>query len=833
MRSSCSMREYNFKAIELKWMHYWEEHKTFKSLFEKEKNKYYVLVMFPYPSGRLHMGHVRNYVIGDLIARYKRMKGFNVLHPIGWDAFGLPAENAAMKQKVHPAKWTHENINFMKAQLKKIGISYDWERELATCDEEYYKWGQWLFVKFFEKRLAYKKKSAVNWCPKCQTVLANEQVIDGGCWRCDSQVELKQLEQWFFKITDYAQRLLDDHHLLEGKWPERVLAMQKNWIGRSEGVVVNFKWEDNKDFPIFTTRPDTIYGVTFMALSPESPLADEIINKADKKLQKELIHFIDKVKQQNIEKRRSGEYEKEGIFTGKYIINPLNNTKVPLYMANFVLMEYGTGAIMAVPAHDQRDFEFAQKYKIPIRVVIHPERETLIPEKMTQAFVDEGIMTNSNPFDGRKNTEAIELIMDYIEEKKMGQRVVNYKIKDWLISRQRYWGNPIPIIYCDKCGVVPVPEKDLPVKLPDDIKIEAEGGSPLAKSKEFVNTQCPKCGSAAKRETDTMDTFVDSSWYFARYCSPRYDKAPFEKNEVNYWMAVDQYVGGIEHAILHLLYSRFFNKVMKDLDLLNVSEPFIKLLTQGMVKKDGSAMSKSRGNVVDPDDMIAQYGADTLRIFILFASPPEKDFEWSDKGIEGSSRFVNRVWKFINDHIDDIKKHKDKKLQIDQLNEGQRQIYIYYNKTIKKITEDMEKTFHFNTSIASVMELMNELTKYNFKDETDFILLNEIVRNLLIILNPFIPFLTEEIWQEIGYGQTAYEQNWPCYHQEYTTFNTYTLVVQINGKIRSKIEMEIDTAVDKMREIAINDTRVKELIQGKEIVKIIPVLNKLVNIVVR
>ncbi len=826
------MREYNFKEIENKWLKYWEENKVFKTKYDKDKKKYYVLVMFPYPSGRIHMGHVRNYVIGDLIARFKRMNGYNVLHPIGWDAFGLPAENAAINKGIHPAKWTYENIEYMKSQLKKIGISYDWDREIATCDEEYYKWGQWFFIKFYEKGLAYRKKSNVNWCPKCKTVLANEQVIDGKCWRCDSEVVQKDLEQWFFKITDYAEELLKDHKLLEGKWPERVLLMQKNWIGRSEGITVNFKFEDGKDLPIFTTRPDTIYGVTFMALSPESPIVDYILSKVDEKKKEEIINFVEEVKKESIEKRRSGDYDKKGLFTGLYVINPLNNDKIPLYLANFVLMEYGTGAIMAVPAHDERDFQFAKKYNIPIKVVIEPENKKLDPEKMENAYTESGIMKNSAQFNGMKNKEAMEKIKDYIEEKGFGKRTVNYRLKDWLISRQRYWGNPIPIIYCDKCGIVPVPEKDLPVKLPTDVKFEFEGGSPLAKNEKFIKTKCPKCGGEARREVDTMDTFVDSSWYYARYCSPHYDKLPFEKEEANYWMNVDQYIGGIEHAILHLLYARFFNKVMKDLGLLENEEPFAALLTQGMVIKDGAKMSKSKGNVVDPDDMIEKYGADTLRLFILFAAPPERDLEWSDKGIEGSFRFIKRVWNFIQSNLENIKNISEN-IDITSLSDKQRKLYILLNITIKKVTDDLNGDFHFNTSISTIMELINEITKYQFKTEEDFSLLKYIIKRLLIILSPFTPFLTEELWQEIGFEKTIFKHGWIEYDKSHLSFNTYTMVIQINGKVRSKIEIEKGTSPEKMKELALNDEKIKKWIENKEIIKIIPVKDKLINIVIK
>lgn len=827
------MSNYNFKEIEKRWLKHWEDEKVFQALLEKEKEKFYILIMFPYPSGKIHIGHVRNYMLGDLIARYKKMKGYNVLNPIGWDAFGLPAENAAIEKGIHPAKWTYQNIDHMKSQLKRLGFSYDWDREVATCNEDYYKWNQWFFVKFFERGLAYKKKSSVNWCSKCGTVLANEQVIDGLCWRCDTTVELKELEQWFVKITEYADALLDDHEILKDNWPERVLTMQKNWIGRSEGVNVNFKLHNEEDFPIFTTRPDTIYGVTFMALSPEHPYVKAILNEADDSLRKKLDDFLNKVRKEDIEKRRSGDYEKEGLFTGKYVTNPLNKKKVPLYLANFVLMEYGTGAIMAVPAHDQRDFEFARKYDIPVEVVIHPEGEDLDPEKMEEAFIDDGIMIHSEPFDGKGNREAMGLIMDYIEEKEYGKRAIHFRLKDWLVSRQRYWGTPIPIIYCEKCGPLPVPEEDLPVVLPKDIKLEAEGGSALTRCEDFLNTKCPKCDGPAKRETDTMDTFVDSSWYYARYCSPHFSEKPFKREDADYWMNVDQYIGGIEHAILHLLYSRFYNKVMKDLDLLEPKEPFKRLLTQGMVIKDGQKMSKSKGNVVDPDDMIEKYGVDTVRLFILFAAPPEKDLDWSDKGVEGASRFINRLWKYINEKMEIIKKHKDHVIELNSLTEEQKRLYTLLNKTVKKFTDDLEKTYHFNTSVASMMEFFNELSRYNFKDDNDGILLSEICKKCLLVLYPYIPFLTEELWHMIEYEGYLYQQQWPEFNPDFLAFNTYIMVVQVNGKIRSKIDTALDTEPDEMKEIALNDDKVKEWTNGKEIVKVIPVKNKLVNIVVK
>jgi leucyl-tRNA synthetase len=826
------MESYNFKNIEEELLEIWEKNKIFRVKDNKDLKKFYCLVMFPYPSGRIHMGHVRNYVIGDVIARYKRMQGYNVLHPIGWDAFGLPAENAALEKKIHPAKWTYDNIDYMRKELKRLGISYNWEREVTTCDEEYYKWNQWFFIKFYEKGLVYRKESYANWCPKCETVLANEQVIDGKCWRCDSEVEYKKLNQWFFKITDYAEELLEGHNLLKNGWPEKVLIMQKNWIGKSYGVTINFKLEDGKDFPIFTTRPDTIYGVTFMAISPEHPFVDEIVDKAEKNLKEELIKFLQRVKKVNIEKRRTGEYEKEGIWTGYYVINPLTKERVPLYIANFVLMEYGTGAIMCVPAHDQRDFEFAKKYKLPIKIVIKPFDYELDPEKMESAYVDDGIQVNSGEFNGLPNRIAMEKIIDYIEANKLGKRSINYKLKDWLISRQRYWGTPIPIIYCSKCGIVPVPENDLPVKLPKEVEITFKGGSPLEKVKEFVNVKCPKCGSDAKRETDTMDTFVDSSWYYARYCSPDEKNSPFNKKDTEYWLPVDQYIGGIEHATMHLLYARFFHKVMRDLGLVNSDEPFLNLLTQGMVIKDGAKMSKSKGNIVDPDDMINKYGADTLRIFILFAAPPETELEWSDKGIEGAHRFVNRIWNFIAKNFDNI---KDIKFEIEpeKLNNSQKNLYIYLNKTIKKFIDDIEKSFHFNTAIASVMEFLNELIKYDYKTETDYKLLKFCIKNILLLLNPIAPFFTERLWRNLNFENAIYENPFPSPDENYLRFNTYKMVVQINGKLRNLIEVEYNLSEEEMKEKALSDDKIKKYIEGKEILKIITVKNKLVNIVIK
>lgn len=861
---------YPYEEIELKWQKEWERVKLFKTERDDSREKFYCLEMFPYPSGKIHVGHVRNYSIGDVIARYKRMRGYNVLHPIGWDAFGLPAENAAIERNIHPAKWTRSNISNMKNQLKRLGFSYDWDREIATYMPEYYRWNQWIFLQMYKKGLAYKKEAAVNFCPKCNTVLANEQVEDGKCWRCGTEVVEKELSQWFIKITDYAEELLEYLDKLPG-WPERVKLMQKNWIGRSEGVLVNFKL-DGKDFPIFTTRPDTIYGVTFMAIAPEHPIVEEIIQEADNK--EELKAFVDRVKREDKIKRSSEDYEKEGIFTGKYVLNPLNGEKVPLYIANFVLMEYGTGAIMAVPGHDQRDFEFAKKYGLPIKVVIQNRDRSLNPETMKEAYVDDGINVDSGPITGMPNREGIEKIIDYIEEKGLGRRTVNYRLKDWLISRQRYWGTPIPVVYCEKCGIVPVDEDDLPVILPEDVEFTG-GDNPLKSSKSFVETKCPKCGGEAVRETDTMDTFVDSSWYFERYCSPYYDRLPFRREDVDYWMNVDQYIGGIEHAILHLLYARFFTKFLRDIGLVDVDEPFERLLTQGMVTKESyyceehgylfpsevsddlkcrkcdrpvtvgrvEKMSKSKKNVIDPDDIVKRYGADTARLFILFASPPEKDLEWSESGVEGAFRFLNRLYKLFEgitdsfkEKIEDVNRYSAQILK-DYSSEGlEKEILYNINKTIKKVTDDIEERFHLNTAIASIMELLNyyyslEMDRVK-SEEKSFLAYLYGLKIILMLLSPFVPHITEELWHNAGFKTYLFNERWPEYNKAYTKSDTITLVVQINGKLRARVEVERDTDREKLKDIALNNDRIKGLIGDKEIKKIIVVPNKLVNIVV-
>jgi len=866
-----AMGKYPFEEIETKWQSIWEKSKLFKVEKNRNKKKFYCLEMFPYPSGKIHIGHVRNYSIGDVLARYKRAKGYNILHPIGWDSFGLPAENAAIERNVHPAEWTFSNIEKMKGQLKRLGFSYDWEREIATCKPEYYRWNQWIFLQMYKKGLAYKNEASVNVCPKCNTVLANEQVEDGECWRCKTKVIIKTLSQWFLKITDYAEELLELLEDMPG-WPCRVKTMQKNWIGKSYGVMVNFNF-DGEDFPIFTTRPDTIYGVTFMAIAPEHPLTQEIIKEAKNK--KELSSFVEKAKREDKIKRSSEDYEKEGIFTGRYVVNTLSGDKIPLYIANFVLMEYGTGAIMAVPAHDQRDFEFAKKYGLPIKVVIQNRDRSLDPLYMKEAYVEDGINVDSGPITGIPNKEGIDKISDYIEKKGLGKRTVNYRLKDWLISRQRYWGTPIPVIYCDKCGIVPVNEEDLPVMLPEDVTF-AGVNNPLAVNAEFLDVVCPKCGGRSERETDTMDTFIDSSWYFERYTSPNDKKAAFNREDVDYWMNVDQYIGGIEHAILHLLYARFFTKFLRDIDLVNIDEPFERLLTQGMVTKETcycknhgylypdevdvdnhckrckeevaigriEKMSKSKRNVIDPDDIIKRYGADTTRFFILFASPPEKDLEWSESGVEGGFRFLNRLYRLFIDakeiYKENIKKIDDyekKVLKKPDVSGMEKEILFNINKTIKKVSDDIENRFHFNTAIASIMELFNyynsiPIGKVKNNEETLLAYLYGL-KNMLIILSPFVPYLTEELWHKIGHEGFILNESWPDYNEELTKQDVITLVIQVNGKLRARLEVPGGLGNDEIKKIALGNEKIIHYTEGKELVNVIVVRDKLVNIVVR
>lgn len=847
--------QYNPKNVESKWQQLWLEKQPFAASMDSEKQKYYVLEMFPYPSGRIHMGHVRNYAIGDVVARFKRMQGFNVLHPMGWDAFGMPAENAAIEHNTHPAKWTHENIASMQKQLKRIGLSYDWPREFATCDADYYRWEQLVFLKMFEKGLAYKKGSSVNWCEDCQTVLANEQVEDGCCWRCHNLVKPKQLEQWFFKITDYADELLDWTDKLPG-WPERVLAMQRNWIGKSYGCEIDFSVADQETkVKVFTTRPDTLFGATFMSLAPEHPLVKELVTAEQ---QEQVDAFIATVAGQDNTARTSGDLEKIGIFTGSYCINPLTNKKIPIFLANFVLMGYGTGAVMAVPAHDQRDYEFAKKYQLPLSVVIQPVGEKLLADQLTEAFTDPGVLVNSGQFDGIDNEEAKQQIAAYLEERGEGRKTVNYRLRDWGVSRQRYWGTPIPIIYCDSCGAVPVPEKDLPVKLPIDVKLTGEGGSPLARHQEFLQVDCPKCGKSARRESDTFDTFVESSWYFARYTCPDYTDGPLDKKAANYWLPVDQYIGGIEHAVMHLLYARFYTKILRDLGMLDVDEPFTNLLTQGMVCKetqrcpehgwlypeqvvDGQCtlcgqtvefgriekMSKSKKNVVDPNALIDQYGADTARLFSLFAAPPEKDLEWNEQGVEGCYRFLNRVWRAVSDNLELINGAELPATSSGDAAELRRKTH----QTIKKVTEDVDGRFHFNTAIAAVMELVNAI--YSFKSHQDNPgVVREALETVVSLLNPFVPHICEELWLLLGHQQSVEACGWPNWDESALVTEEITLVVQVNGKVRGKITVAVDADAQFIEAEALSESNVQRFIAGKQLRKVIVVPGRLINIVV-
>lgn len=826
------MEFYNFSEIEEKWIKRWEEEKLY-SKYDYNKPKYYVLEMFPYPSGPLHMGHVRNYTLGDVVARYKRMRGFNVLHPMGWDAFGLPAENAAIQRGISPKEWTYNNINIMKSQLIKQGISYDWDREIATCDPNYYKFTQWFFLELFNSGLAYKNKALVNYCPKCKTVLANEQVISGRCWRCDSVVEKRELEQWYFKITHFAEELLNDLDLLEN-WPEKVKVMQRNWIGRSEGVDISFPILDLEDkIEIFTTRPDTIFGATFMALAPEHPLSEKLAIKNG--LYEEFKRFKENVFKLSEIERVSTELTKEGLFLNSYAINPLNQEKLPIFVANYVVYQYGKGAIMGVPAHDSRDFDFAKKYGLPIKVVIQNKDFSLNEEKMSEAYEDEGIIVNSQNFSGIPSDEGKRRISEYIEEKGFGKKVVRYRLRDWLISRQRYWGAPIPIINCERCGAVPVPYEDLPVMLPDEKEVNfgIEGKNPLETAESWVNTKCPKCGGDAKRESETMDTFVCSSWYYLRYTAPNSLNNPidfpFDKKYVDYWMPVDQYIGGVEHAILHLLYSRFFTKFLYSKGYINFKEPFKNLFTQGMVLYNGSAMSKSKGNVVSPDEIIKKYGVDAERLFILFIAPPELDADWTDRGIEGMSRYVNRVWRLFNRFIE-LKKI-NKNFKIDK--EKDKELEIKLNETIKKVTDSIENNFRFNTSIASLMELTNSIQDYMSEEETiNLSILEKVFKNFILILSPFAPFITEEMWERLGNQGSVHIQNWPSYDEEVLKRDIIELVVEINGKVRGRIKINRDSDEKEIEKIILEDPKIKKYIENKEIKKVIHIKNKIINIVV-
>ncbi|MCD4688483.1 MAG: leucine--tRNA ligase [Desulfuromonadaceae bacterium] len=846
---------YDAAAIEQKWQQQWDEQHTFAVREDPEKQKYYLLEMFPYPSGRIHMGHVRNYSIGDVVARFKRMQGLNVLHPMGWDAFGMPAENAAIQHGTHPAKWTYENIAHMRSQLKKMGFAYDWQREFATCDVEYYRWEQLIFLKMFERGLTYKKSSFVNWCEPCQTVLANEQVEDGRCWRCDCEVEQKELEQWFFKITDYAQELLDETYNLSG-WPEPVLTMQRNWIGRSTGCEVDFAVDNSEAIiKVFTTRQDTLYGATFMSLAPEHPMALELASAEQRSA---VEAFIAKVRSQDKTKRVSGEYEKEGIFTGAYCINPVTLQRIPVYLANFVLMDYGTGAVMAVPTHDQRDFEFAGKYDIPLQVVIQPEGEPFDTATMTEAWTGTGQMINSGPFDGLANEAAKEKIADYLEEQGIGRKTVNFRLRDWGVSRQRYWGTPIPILYCEQCGAVPVPEDQLPVVLPQDVSVSGEGGSPLARHEDFLYADCPQCGGKARRETDTFDTFVESSWYFARYACPQFNEGPIDPSAVDYWLPIDQYIGGIEHAVMHLLYARFFTKVLRDLGMMSVDEPIRNLLTQGMVCMEtrscpehgwlfpeevvddccskcgqpavlgrNEKMSKSKKNVVDPDQLISRYGADTARLFSLFAAPPEKDLEWNEQGVEGCYRFLNRVWRAVYDNFDLV---SGASLQSDSSDKG-KALRRQTHRTIKKVTEDIDGSFHFNTAISAVMELVNAVYAFDAKEQCPGVV-REALEAIVLLLAPFVPHFSEELWLVLGHDEGVEHAGWPDFEPAALVEDEKTIVVQVNGKVRGKVTVPTNAAEETLRTAALAEDNVARFIEGKTVRKVIVVPGRLVNVVV-
>ncbi len=838
-------KPYKPQEIEEKLNKKWEKERIYSLKSDKDDPKYYVLEMFPYPSGEPHMGHARNYIIGDVIARVLSRKGYNILHPIGFDAFGLPAENAAIKNGMHPKESTMANIDRMRRALKRMGISYDFDDEIITSDPDYYRWTQWFFLLFFKMGLAEKKEAPVNWCNSCQTVLANEQVISGRCERCDSPVEKRILSQWFFKITDYAQRLLDDMKLLEEGWPERVLTIQQNWIGRSEGAIVDFKLSGSEgiSIPVFTTRPDTLFGVTFFILAPEHHLVDKIVEGEDYKREIEKVKKI--ISGQSDIEQGSAEIEKIGCFTGRYVINPLNGEEVPIWIANYVLLEYGTGAIMAVPAHDERDFEFASKYGIPIREVISPDGED--HRKPSAAYSGEGIMINSGKFSGTSSEKGKKDVISYLEESSIGKFHVNYKLRDWLISRQRYWGAPIPIIYCGRCGMVPVPEKDLPVLLPYNVDFRPKGLSPLSYCDQFVNTICPKCGGKAKRETDTMDTFVCSSWYFLRYCSPHNEASAFDSSEVDYWMPVDQYIGGIEHASMHLIYSRFFIKVLYDSGLLKFREPFIKYFPHGMVNLGGQRMSKSKGNIVNPSEVYNKYGADTLRLYILFMGPADSPVDWSDSGVEGANRFLSRVWRLVIKNIElagNIRSTNDEitgenvkdKFKDTKLSELERALYRKLHQTIKKVTDDILMRFNFNTAISAVMELVNLIYKY--QDEVadsnkNTALVRELTWKLLILLSPITPFIAEELWLKAGNTGSIHKIKWPDYDSEIAREELITVVFQINGKVRDRMDMPVDTPAEEIKRYALLSEKVKKFTDGKEIVKEIVVPNKLINIVVK
>ncbi len=821
---------YNFSEIESKWQKIWADEKAFKTEEDDSKEKYYVLEMFPYPSGKLHMGHVRNYSIGDVIARYKKMAGYNVLHPMGYDSFGLPAENAAIQHNAEPAKWTYDNMDEMDRQLASMGLSYDWDRRVATCTPDYYKWTQWIFIQFYKKGLAYKKDNPVNWCPSCQTVLANEQVVDGKCERCKTEVTKKNLSQWYLKITDYADRLLDNLDKLEG-WPDKVKTMQRNWIGKSYGANINFKIKDtDKVLEVFTTRADTLFGATYMVMSPEHPFVNELV--AGRPEEAAVLEYQEKARRMSDIERTSTTNEKTGVFLGRYAINPVNGKEIPIYISDYVLMGYGTGAIMAVPAHDQRDFDFAKAFGLEIIPVVDPEDPSIDLYDLKEAFVAEGKMINSGKFDGMNNKEAIPAMIEWLNEQGIGDKTVNFRLRDWLISRQRYWGAPIPMIWCDDCGWVPEKEENLPVLLPTDVQFTGKGESPITTSKSFVDTVCPCCGKPAKREVDTMDTFVDSSWYFLRYCDAHNDKAPFAKEKADYWMNVDQYIGGVEHAILHLMYARFFQMFLHDIGLSKEEEPFRNLLTQGMVIKDGAKMSKSLGNVVSPAEIQARYGSDTARLFILFAAPPEKELDWSDEGVEGSYRFLNRVYRLVYEYINDIRGDAEVPAEFKAENEADKSLNYMLNAAIKKVTEDAGGRFNFNTAIASIMELVNEMYKYKNGD-INLPLFNKAIETLLTLLDPFSPHIAEELWSQLGHEDRLYNRAWPVCDESALVKDEVQVILQINGKLKDKLMLPNNSEKEVVEEAARASERFREATDGREVVKVIYVPNKIINFVVK
>jgi len=876
-------KTYHHQQIEEKWQARWASSELFKVAVDHNKEKYYVLEMFPYPSGKIHIGHVRNYAIGDVIARFKRMQGLNVLHPMGWDAFGMPAENAAIANNSHPARWTYDNIDTMRAQLKRLGLSYDWDREIATCRPEYYHWEQWLFLKMYEKGIVYRKESFVNWCEPCQTVLANEQVEAGACWRCNQPVLQKKLNQWFFRITDYAEDLLIHCDQLPG-WPDEVVTMQKNWIGKSFGAEIRFSVVDLKEeIPVFTTRPDTVFGATFMCLAPEHSLVSQLAKGTDQELA--INEFVDRIARQERTSRAVDQYEKEGVFTGAWCTNPATGKKIPIFTANFILMEYGTGAVMSVPAHDQRDFEFACKYNLDIVMVVQPPDQEQEAAPLQEAYTGQGVMVNSGTFNGISNVEALDQITAYLEKHNQGKKTINYRLRDWGISRQRYWGAPIPMIHCDQCGIVPVPEKDLPVRLPVDVDLLPGGGSPLPELASFYQITCPTCGDPnARGETDTMDTFVESSWYFERFCSPRYTKGMFDPEAVDYWMPVDQYIGGVEHAILHLLYSRYFTRVLRDEKLVGYREPFSRLLTQGMVCKetvrcdthgwlgpenasgDGDdrtcitcgkkatigrieKMSKSKKNVVDPEDLLARFGADTTRLFSLFAAPPKRSLEWRVEGVEGSFRFLNRVWHLAWAWLPHLSHVSPYDGTIEALDGPLLNLYRKTHQTVEKVTRDIGDRFHFNTAISAVMELVNMAhgidpiqpdppqkgeTK-NDPSGTDTLcasVMRRTLESIVLLLSPIVPHFSEEIWEALGFKDSVLLATWPSYRKDVLVDDQITVVLQVNGKLRSRLTVSAGISEKALEEMALADERVVKFIDGKPIRKTIVVKKKLVNVVI-